>query len=102
MKTYIALYAEDVRHYSTVEFEAADTVDAIEKLVRLRDSKDPETGEPYTVKRYQSEKVEAVDNAWRHLRITLHPNNPAFQPIILTSEDEESVQVVAEVVEVLS
>jgi len=31
MKTYIALYAEDVRHYSTVEIEATDTVDAIAK-----------------------------------------------------------------------
>ncbi len=31
MKTYIALYAEDVRHYSTVEFKATDTVDAIAK-----------------------------------------------------------------------
>ena len=31
MKTYIALYAEDVRHYSTVEIEAVDTVDAIAK-----------------------------------------------------------------------
>jgi hypothetical protein len=30
MKTYIALYAEDVRHYSTVEFEAVDAMDAIE------------------------------------------------------------------------
>ncbi len=36
MKTYIALYAEDVRHYSTVEFEAVDSVDAIAK-VRTRD-----------------------------------------------------------------
>ena len=71
-------------------------------LVQLRDSKDPETGERYTVKRYQSEKVNAQDETWRHSRITLHPNNPAFQPIILTSDDEESVHVVAEVVEVLS
>jgi hypothetical protein len=31
MKTYIALYAEDVRHYATVEFKAEDTSDAIEK-----------------------------------------------------------------------
>lgn len=31
MKTYTALYAEDVRHYSTVEIEAVDTVDAIAK-----------------------------------------------------------------------
>ena len=36
MKTYIALYAEDVRHYATVEIKAADTVDAIEKA-RTRD-----------------------------------------------------------------
>ena len=71
-------------------------------LVQLRDSKDPETGECYTVKRYQSEIVEAADNAWRHLTITLHPNNPAFQPIILTSDDDGSVQVIADVVEVLS
>ena len=70
-------------------------------LVQLRDSKDPETGERYTVKRYQSEKVDAPDETWRHSKITLHPNNPAFQPIVLTSDDEGSVQVVAEVVEVL-
>jgi hypothetical protein len=31
MKTYIALYAEDVRHYSTVEIQAVDTVEAIAK-----------------------------------------------------------------------
>jgi hypothetical protein len=31
MKTYIALFAEDVRHYSTVEIEAVDTVEAIAK-----------------------------------------------------------------------
>jgi hypothetical protein len=31
MKTYIALYAEDVRHYSAVEIQAVDTVDAIAK-----------------------------------------------------------------------
>src|SRR6266516_3657741 len=71
-------------------------------LVQLRDSKDPETGERYTVKRYQSEKLVTPDGAWQHSKITLHPNNPAFQPIILTSDDEESVHVVAEVVEVLS
>ena len=71
-------------------------------LVQLRDSKDPETGERYTVKLYQSEKVEAAEKAWRHLKITLHPNNPAFQPIILISDNEGSIQVVADVVEVLS
>jgi len=70
-------------------------------LVQLRDSVDPETGERYTVKRYESEKVPAEDGAWRHLKITLKPNNPDFQPIELTCEDEGSVQVVAEMLEVL-
>jgi len=31
MKTYTALIAEEVPHYSVIEFEAVDTVDAIEK-----------------------------------------------------------------------
>ena len=71
-------------------------------LVQLRDGKDPETGERYTVKRYQSEKTMEPDGTWHHSKITLLPNNPAFEPIILTAEDEGTVQVVAEVVEVFS
>ena len=39
---------------------------------------DPETGEQYTVKRYESEKVEADDGTWRHVRVTLRPRNPEF------------------------
>ena len=70
-------------------------------LVQLRDGKDPETGERYTVKRYQSEKIAEPDGTWRHSKISMLPNNPAFEPIILTGDDEGSVQVVAEVVEVL-
>ena len=70
-------------------------------LVQLRDGKDPETGERYTVKRYQSEKVNAPEEIWQHSKITLQPNNPAFEPIVLTGNDEGSVQVVAELVEVL-
>lgn len=62
---------------------------------------DPETGERYTVKRYQSEKTTSEDGTWRHVKITLKPNNPDFQPIELTCEDEGSVQVVAELLEVL-
>ena len=70
-------------------------------LVQLRDGKDPETGERYTVKRYQSEKIPDPNGTLQHSKINLLPNNPEFEPIILTSEDEGSVQVVAEVVEVL-
>jgi hypothetical protein len=70
-------------------------------LVQLRDSPDPETGERYTVKRYESEKVTAEDGTWRHLKISLKPNNPDFVPIELTCDDEGSVQVIAEILEVV-
>lgn len=69
-------------------------------LVQLRDATDPETGERYTVKRYESEKAMGEDS-WRHERITLKPVNPDFEPIMLNGTDEGQVQVVAEVVEVL-
>lgn len=70
-------------------------------LVQLRDSADPETGERYTVKRYDSEKVTSDDGTWRHVRVTLKPNNPDYQAIELTCEDEGTVQVVAELLEVI-
>ena len=69
-------------------------------LVQMRDTADPESGERYTVKRYESQKAGDGD-AWRHTAITLHPVNTDFEPIVLTGEDEEPLQVVAEVVEVL-
>jgi uncharacterized protein len=69
-------------------------------LIQLRDVMDPETGERYTVKRYESEKNFTGDS-WRHTNITLKSNNTDFQPIVLTEADEGSFQVVAELVEVL-
>jgi len=69
-------------------------------LVQLRDAADPETGERYTVKRYESEKTQDADS-WRHARITLKPVNPDFPPIVLTGVEEGQVQVIAELVEVL-
>ena len=69
-------------------------------LVQLRDAIDPETGERYTVKRYESEKGRSGDS-WRHTRITLKPLNPDFQPIVLSPDEGERLQVVAELVEVL-
>ena len=72
-------------------------------LVELRDESDPETGERYTVKRYQSEKAEQREegDGWRHARVTLKPRNPSFPPIVLAPQDEGQVHVVAELVEVL-
>ena len=69
-------------------------------LVQMRDAADPESGERYTVKRYESEKAGDGDS-WQHTRITLSPVNADFEPIVLTGADEGSLQVVAEVVEVL-
>ena len=70
-------------------------------LVQLRDYADPETGQRYTVKRYESEKVKD-GNSWRHTRITLKPMNPEFEPIVLNSAEEGQLQVIAELIEVLS
>jgi len=70
-------------------------------LVLLRDVTDPETGQRFTVKRYESEKTVAGDGTWRHVKIQLKPKNKDFEPIILTSEDEGSIEVVAELLEVL-
>jgi SOS-response transcriptional repressor LexA len=69
-------------------------------LVQLRDTGDPETGERYTVRLYESEKTRAGDS-WRHRKITLKPINPDFKPIVLIGADEAKVQAIAELVEVL-
>ena len=69
-------------------------------LVQLHDALDPDTGQRFTVKRYRSEKT-AGEDGWRHVRITLAPDNPEFSPIELKEEDEGSVAVVAELVEVI-
>lgn len=70
-------------------------------LVQLRNAADPETGQRYTVKRYQSQKAPEGDS-WRHEQITLESVNPDFAPIVLTREDEGELQVIAELVEVLA
>ena len=60
----------------------------------------PTPGERFTVKRYRSEKT-ADEDGWRHVRIMLEPVNPEFAPIELKTEDEGSVAVVAELIEVI-
>ena len=69
-------------------------------LVEMRDAIDPETGQRYTVKRYDSQKSSA-EESWRHSRIALRPVNPDFEPIVLTGADEGELRVVAEFVEAL-
>ena len=70
-------------------------------LVELLDEVDVETGERYTVKRYESEKEAEGEDGWRHVRVTLVPLDPPFAPIVSTADDEEAVRVVAEFVAVV-
>ena len=70
-------------------------------LVQLHDRSDTEHGGRFTVKRYFGEKSASADGTWSHVKITLKPNNPDFPAIELTTDDEEAVKVVAEMIEVL-
>ena len=63
-------------------------------LVELRDQTDPETGGRYTVKRYESERIQDGDT-WRHDRVLLRPINPDYPTLELRGREEE-VRVVAE------
>jgi len=69
-------------------------------LAVLRDEHDPETGERFTVKRYESRKA-AEDTSWRHDEVTLRPLNPDFPTITIAQNGGERFAVVAELVEVL-
>jgi type I restriction enzyme R subunit len=69
-------------------------------LVQLRDMTDPESGQRYTVKRYESQKAVEGSQA-RTMRVTLKPLNPDFKPIELSEASAADLTVVAEFVEVL-
>ena len=69
-------------------------------LVQMRDGTDPENGQRYTVKRYESKKT-GDGTSWRHREIRLKPVNPDYEAIALTGADGGALQVVAEVIEVL-
>lgn len=59
---------------------------------------DPHTGGQFTFKVYTSEKVRSGEEGWAHQRVVLKPVNPAYDPIVLTPEDEGEVKVIAEFV----
>ena len=70
-------------------------------LVQYRGDVDPDTGGSYTVKRYSSKKVASEDGDWRHTRVKLSPINSEYEPIVLSPEDSEHVEVIGEMVTVL-
>jgi predicted helicase len=65
-------------------------------LVRHAGTTDPETGGHYTVKRYREEK-----GPGGRKRIVLQPENPEFEPIVISPAEAEEVTVIGEVVTVL-
>ena len=69
-------------------------------LVKMLNATDPDTGQQFTVKRYRSEKT-VNEDSWRHEVIVLEPLNPDYEPIEITPEDESSVNVIAELIEVI-
>ncbi|MBI2059385.1 MAG: DEAD/DEAH box helicase family protein [Nitrospirae bacterium] len=70
-------------------------------LAQHRDIHDPDSGGQYTVKRYTSRKVADGAGGWRHVEIALQPENKDYAPIMLKADDEGSISVIAELLEVL-
>jgi DUF2075 family protein len=73
-------------------------------LVRHNEIDDAETGGHYTVKVYESEKKENSDGSWRHKKIILKPdsNISDFKPIELSEDQSNNLNVIAELIAVLS
>ena len=71
-------------------------------VARLSGLADPETGR-YTVKLYDTEKVQHPAESAETTRVILRPSSSdaRFQPIVLSSDSEEQFRVIAEVVAVL-
>jgi hypothetical protein len=73
-------------------------------LARLNSDMDPEMGGRFTVKVYESTKVDASDGTWNHQEVRLRPDShdPTFQPIVLNQEGgTPDVAILAEFVQVV-
>jgi len=70
-------------------------------LAQYRGFADPDTGGSFAVKKYTSAKVADAESDWQHVRVTLSPLNPEFQPIVFSQQSENDVQIVAEFLTVL-
>jgi hypothetical protein len=62
---------------------------------------DPKAGQRYTVNRYESGKATSADGTRRQVKVSLGPDNASFDSIMLTSDDEVSLKVVAELIQIL-
>lgn len=72
-------------------------------LVQQRHLEDPDYGGRYTIKRYESVKTMTDDDSWAHTSIVLKPESTEqrYEPITLTPDQEESLQVIAEFVQIV-
>lgn len=70
-------------------------------LVQDRRIMDPDTGGSFTVKRYQRMTEVTEEQSRENVIVHLLPENPDYEPIVLTAVLEGEVIVVAEFVEVL-
>ena len=70
-------------------------------LVQDRRIVDPDTGGSFTVKRYRRITEVSDEQSRENVIVHLLPENPDYEPIVLTAILEGDVLVVAEFVEVL-
>jgi SOS-response transcriptional repressor LexA len=70
-------------------------------LVQDRRIVDPDTGGSLTVKRYRRMTEVSDEQSRENVIVHLLPENPDYEPIVLTAVLEGDVLVVAELVEVL-
>jgi DUF2075 family protein len=72
-------------------------------VAQHRSIDDPESGGSYTVKLYDSEKIQTGDDGWRHLSVTLSPDStdPSFKPLQFDAKDAGAVKIIAEMISVL-
>ena len=70
-------------------------------LAQWSGPEDPDTGGSYTIKKYSSEK-RVQDGELQHVEVKLSPENPDYEPIILSPDFENEVSIIAVFVEVLA
>jgi DUF2075 family protein len=72
-------------------------------LVQHREITDSDTGGHYTIKVYESKKVQFSDGTWNHTSIILRPDTtlPGYEDIVLQEQDTDDLRVIAELVAVL-
>jgi uncharacterized protein len=85
------------------KFNPAGTRQGKVVVAQHKDIQDLDTGAEYTVKVYESQKVDSEDGEWKHEKILLKPdsNSQSYKPIEITANELEELRIVAELVAIL-